>query len=365
MNALADPHAAARPPGRILVAAATAANAGRLADLLAGDGHAVEPAWDETAALARVRAAPPDLLLVDSGAPGPDGARMCRAVRADPALAALPVVLLAAVPDRNAAVRALEAGADDFLSPPVHAPELLARVRSLLRRRRLYAEQVAHVEKLQRLERFFSPQLAQRILAGGADDVLRSHRREITVAFLDLRGFTAFAERAHPEEVMRALSEFHRAMGRRVLEFQGTLERFTGDGLMVFFNDPVPIARPARRALDMALAMREDAGSLSLQWKRRGYELGLGIGIAQGWATVGAIGFEERIDYGAIGTVTNLASRLCEAARAGEILVCGRVRSEAWHAGAADDLGELALRGFTRPVRAFRLAAAHAAESLA
>ena len=365
MNALADlPAAAARPPGRVLVAAA-GADAGRVADLLAAEGYAVDPAPDEETALARLRAAPPDLFLVDAAAPGLEAFRLCRALRADPALAALPVLLLAAAPDRGACVRALDAGADDVLAPPVHPPELMARVRSLLRRRLLYAEQVAHVEKLQRLKRFFSPQLAQRILAGGADDVLRSRRREVTVVFLDLRGFTAFAERAHPEEVMRALSEFHRAMGRRVLEFQGTLERFTGDGLMVFFNDPVPIAHPARRAAGMAFAMRDDARGLAVQWKRRGYELGLGIGIAQGLATVGAIGFEERIDYGAIGTVTNLASRLCGLARAGEILVCGRVHAEARHAGGADDLGEVTLPGFTRPVRAFRLGAARGAESLA
>jgi len=323
----------------------------------------VEPVCDARAALARVREAPPDLLVLDAGAPAVDAYGVCRAVRADPALAALPVVLLTAAPDRDERVRGLEAGADGLIAPPLDPPELFARVRSLLRIRRLYAEQVAHVEKLQRLKRFFSPQLAERILAGGADDPLRSHRREITVVFLDLRGFTAFAERAEPEEVMRALSEFHRAMGRRVLGFQATLERFTGDGLMVFFNDPVPIAEPARRAVEMAFAMQEDAARLAVQWKRRGYELGLGIGIAQGLATVGAIGFEERIDYGAIGTVTNLASRLCDLAPAGGILACARVHAEAGRP--ADDLGEVALPGFTRPVRAFRLGAARGAEPLA
>jgi class 3 adenylate cyclase len=273
-------------------------------------------------------------------------------------------------------VRGLEAGADDFLSKPLNPPELLARVRSLLRIRRLYetvqrqaaqlavwnrtlearvAEQVSHVEKLQRLKRFFSPQLAELILAGGADDPLDSHRREITVVFLDLRGFTAFAESAEPEEVMAALAEFHRAMGRRVLEYQGTLERFTGDGLMVFFNDPLPIQQPARRAVEMAFAMQEDALKLAAQWKRRGYDLGLGIGIAQGYATVGAIGFEGRIDYGAIGTVTNMANRLCDLAEPGNILVSQRVHTEVEDGVLADDLGEVQLHGFKRPVHAFRL----------
>jgi len=175
-------------------------------------------------------------------------------------------------------------------------------------------ELVSHVEKLGRLKRFFSPQLAELILAGGADDPLESHRRDITVVFLDLRGFTAFAEAAEPEEVMAALSEFHHAMGRRILEYQGTLERFTGDGLMVFFNDPLPIHQPASRAVEMAFVMQEDALKLAAHWKKKGYTLGLGIGISQGYATVGAIGFEGRIDYGAIGTVTNLASRLCDLA---------------------------------------------------
>jgi adenylate cyclase len=217
------------------------------------------------------------------------------------------------------------------------------------------AEQVGHVEKLQRLKRFFSPQLAELILAGGADDPLESHRREITVVFLDLRGFTAFAESTEPEEVMAALAEFHRAMGRRILEYQGTLERFTGDGMMVFFNDPLPIQQPARRAVEMAFAMQEDALMLAAQWKRRGFDLGLGIGIAQGYATVGAIGFEGRIDYGAIGTVTNMANRLCDLAEPGQVLVSQRVYTELEEVLFADDLGDVQLHGFKRPMRAYRL----------
>jgi class 3 adenylate cyclase len=379
VNAQADPHALARersPAGRILIADGNAASERALEEALAGQGYVVEVVGGGAAALERVRAALPDLLLLDTLAPGMDGYEVCRAVRADPALALLPVVMVTAVPDRDERVRGLEAGADDFLSKPVNPPELLARVRSLLRIRRLYetverqarqlaawnrtlearvAEQVAHVDKLRRLKRFFSPQLAELILAGGGEDPLASHRREITVVFLDLRGFTAFAERAAPEDVMAALAEFHRAMGRRVLEYQGTLERFTGDGLMVFFNDPLPIAHPERRAVDMAFAMQEDALKLAAQWKRRGYDLGLGIGIAQGYATVGAIGFEGRIDYGAIGTVTNMANRLCDLAEPGDILVSQRVLTEVEGAVVADDLGDVALHGFTRPVRAWRL----------
>lgn len=364
------------PPGRLLVVDDNPANLKLLEDLLAFHGYEVESATGGEAALAALRRQPPDLLLLDVLMPGLSGYDVCRAVRADPRLAMLPVVMVTALEDREERVRGLEAGADDFLSKPLSAPELLARVHSLLRIRRLYdtvqrqaeqlaawnrtlearvAEQVAHVEKLLRLKRFFSPQLAELILAGGADDPLESHRREITVVFLDLRGFTAFAESAEPEEVMHALAEFHQAMGRRVLEFQGTLERFTGDGLMVFFNDPVTLQEPARRAVDMAFAMQEDALKLAAQWKKRGYDLGLGIGIAQGYATVGAIGFEGRIDYGAIGTVTNLANRLCDLAEPGHVLVSQRVYAEVEDDLFADDLGEVRLHGFQRPVHAFRL----------
>src|SRR6185437_11436318 len=380
MNAQAEtrPPAAesAASPGRILVVDDNPINVKLLEDLLRYHGYEVEAAFDGESALATLRENPPDLVLLDVLMPGLDGHEVCRAVREDPALAMLPVVMVTALEDREERVRGLDAGADDFLSKPLNPPELVARVRSLLRIRRLYdtaqrqaaqlaawnrtlearvAAQVAHVEKLQRLKRFFSPQLAELILAGGADDPLESHRREITVVFLDLRGFTAFAESAEPEEVMAALANFHRAMGARVLEYQGTLERFTGDGLMVFFNDPLPIQQPARRAVEMAFAMQEDALKLAAQWKRRGYDLGLGIGIAQGYATVGAIGFEGRIDYGAIGTVTNLASRLCDLAEPGNILASQRVYTEVEDAVLVDDLGDVMLHGFTRPVRAYRL----------
>ena len=273
--------------------------------------------------------------------------------------------------------------------------ELLARVRSLLRIKALYdegqrqkaelaawnhtleqrvAEGAAQLERAGRLKRFFSPQLAELILAGGADDPLKSHRREITVVFLDLRGFTAFTETADPEEVMGVLGEYHAAMGRLILAHEGTLERFTGDGIMVFFNDPVPIADPAARAARMALAMQSDVALLAAGWKKRGYDLMMGVGIAQGFATIGGIGFEGRIDYGAIGTVTNLAARLCGEAAGGEVLVSQRVMGALDGAlGGAlsgapsgapsggfrtEPAGELALKGFARPVPAFRLSGA-------
>jgi|KBSMisStandDraft_5_1062788.scaffolds.fasta_scaffold46055_2 class 3 adenylate cyclase len=375
-TASAPPNAATRDGGRLLVVDDTAANLKLLEDLLAFHGYSVEAAASGQEALDSMRRDPPDLLLLDVLMPGISGYDVCRAIRAQPALEMLPVVMITSLEDREARVRGLEVGADDFIAKPVNPPELLARVRSLLRIRRLYdtvqrqasqlaalnrtlearvAEEVARSEKLMGLKRFFSPQLAELILAGGADDPLASHRREITVVFLDLRGFTAFAETADPEEVMKALAEFHAAMGRRVLEYQGTLERFTGDGLMVFFNDPLPLQHPARRAVEMAFAMQEDALQLSAQWKKKGYSLGLGIGIAQGYATVGAIGFEGRIDYGAIGTVTNMASRLCDMAEPGHILVSQRVHSEVEALVFAEDMGDIPLHGFARPVRAYLL----------
>ena len=267
-------------------------------------------------------------------------------------------------------MKGLEAGADDFLAKPMNRQELLARVRSLLRIKELYdrlqaqaaelaalnrtleqrvAEQVVQLQRLSQLKRFFSPQLAERIVAGGAEDPLVSHRREITIVFLDLRGFTAFAESAAPEEVMAVLKELHAVVGGIVLEYAGTLERFTGDGLMVFFNDPEPVPDPAARAVRMALAICARLEPLRTRWQRFGYQLGLAFGIAHGYATLGAIGFEGRQDYAAIGTVTNLAARLCSEAADGEILITQRVFAEVAPLIAAESNGELRLKGFSRP----------------
>ena len=209
------------------------------------------------------------------------------------------------------------------------------------------------VEKLSRLKRFFSPQLAEAIVTGGADDPLKTHRREVTVVFLDLRGFTAFAETSEPEEVMGVLREYHAEMGSLILSHEGTLERFTGDGMMIFFNDPTPVPDPAERAVRMAVAMRERVATLLGKWRKRGYDLALGVGIAQGYATIGAIGFEGRWDYGAIGTVTNLAARLCGEARGGQILVSARVAAEVEDLVETEEVGPLALKGLTKPILAF------------
>ena len=361
---------------KILVVDDVAMNVKLLADLLEAKGYRTVTASSGPEALDRLASDAPDLVLLDVMMPGMSGYQVCAAIRADPAHAMLPVVLVTALDPGEERVRGLEAGADDFLSKPVGQAELLARVRSLLRIKTLYdevarqrselseinrtleqrvAEGVEQLEKVGRLRRFFSSHLAELIVAGGADDPLRSHRREITVVFLDLRGFTTFTETADPEEVMGVLREYHAAMGRLILEHEGTLERFTGDGIMVFFNDPIPIDEPAARAARMALAMQREVVALCDGWKRRGYELAMGIGIAEGFATLGGIGFPGRIDYGAIGTVTNLAARLCDVAQGGEIYVSQRVAGRLEQGFALASLGERDLVGFHRPLPVYRL----------
>ena len=367
----------------ILVVDDVPKNVKLLADVLAARGYRVSTAASGEAALASIAAEAPDLVLLDVMMPGLSGYDVCRAIRADPALAVLPVVLVTALDPAEERARGLEAGADDFLSKPIAQAELMARVRSLLRIKTLYdevqrqraelqswnetlearvADAVQQLERAGRLKRFFSPQLADAILGGAAVDPLLSHRREITVVFLDLRGFTAFTETADPEEVMGVLGQYHAAMGRLVLEHEGTLERFSGDGMMIFFNDPQPVPDASARAVRMAVQMQRAVVSLSAQWQRRGYDLHMGIGIAQGFATLGGIGFEGRIDYGAIGTVTNLASRLCGEAAGGEILLSQRVHAELQGGAAAagwslEDAGELELKGFRRKVAAWRVLA--------
>ena len=219
------------------------------------------------------------------------------------------------------------------------------------------AQQVEQLDRLGRLKRFFSPQVSELILAGSAEDPLKSHRREVTVVFVDLRGFTAFAETAEPEEVMGVLHEYHAAMGEVILVHEGTLERFTGDGMMIFFNDPVLVANPHERAVRMAVEMRERVIRLLERWRKHGFALDFGAGIAHGYATIGAIGFEGRWDYGAIGTVTNLAARLCGEAAPGQILISQRLASLVEELVDVEPVGDLALKGFSRPVPTYSVRA--------
>ena len=356
-------------PAKILIVDDTPHNVKLLADLLAVKGYAVLTASSGAQALEKVETEAPDLVLLDVVMPAMSGYEVCRKIRGNPATAVLPVVMVTALDPAQERVKGIEAGADDFLSKPINQQELLARVRSLLRIKELHDElaewnrtleqrvatQVAQLERLDRLKRFFSPQLAELIVSGDAEDPLKSHRREVTVVFLDLRGFTSFAETAEPEEVMGVLREYHAEMGRLILEHEGTLERFTGDGMMIFFNDPVPLPDAPERAVRMAVAMRQRVDELLARWKKRGYDLDFGVGIAQGYATIGAIGFEGRLDDGAIGTVTNLAARLCGEAQPRQILISQRVYGGVEDSVEVEDLGGLTLKGFSKPVPAFNV----------
>jgi class 3 adenylate cyclase len=362
---------AARDRGVILVVDDNEDNRDMLARRLRRQGYQVLTAGGGTAALATLTATPVDLVLLDVMMPDLDGYAVLQRLKAEPTLRDIPVLMISALDDLDSVVRCIQLGAEDYLAKPFDPVLLQARIGACLEKKRLHdqearhrrelaelnrtlearvAEQVAQLERLGRLRRFFSPQLAELIVAGGADDPLKTHRREVTVVFVDLRGFTAFAETAEPEEVMGVLREYHAEMGRLVLAHEGTLERFTGDGMMVFFNDPVEVPDPAERALRMAVAMRDVVAGLAARWRRRGWDLALGVGIAQGYATIGAIGFEGRLDYGAIGTVTNLAARLCSEAGGGQILVSAGVAAAAEGLIDAEDLGALAFKGLARPV---------------
>jgi class 3 adenylate cyclase len=217
------------------------------------------------------------------------------------------------------------------------------------------ATQVAELERMRKLRRFLAPQLAEMIVAKGDESILESHRREIVVVFCDIRGFTAFAERAEPEEVMALLRAYHAALGPIVARFEGTLDHYGGDGIMVFFNDPLPMPEPARQAIEMAVAMREAAAQVVSAWRDQGHDIGFGVGISQGYATLGQIGFAERMDYTAIGTVTNLAARLCSEARDGQILLSRRVAAAVANAVALEEIGNLSLKGISQPVTAYNV----------
>ena len=271
---------------------------------------------------------------------------------------------------------AIEAGADDFVTKPFEHAELVARVRSLVRIKRYHdtidrqarelarwngeleakvSAQLVELERMGRLKRFLSPQIAGLVVESGDESFLTSHRAEITAVYCDLRGFTGFAETAEPEEVMAVLHDYHQALGDLVFRFEGTLEHFAGDGLLVFFNDPIPCPYAPERAVRMAVAMRDRVSELADGWRRRGHALGFGVGIAQGYATLGRVGFEGRYDYAAIGTVTNVSARLCSVAEAGQIRATQRVESGSADVAVTRHLGGRELRGVTRPVETYEV----------
>jgi class 3 adenylate cyclase len=346
----------------------------RLLDaVLTPRGHRVITAASGQDALALLESEDVDIVLLDIVMPEMDGHEVCRRIRSTPATEFLPVVMITASGTEQR-LAALESGADDFVTKPFDKSELLARVASLTRIKRYHdtirrqadelaawnaeletrvAQQVSELERTNRLRRFLSPQLADLVV--GDETLLLSHRREIVVLFADLRNFTPFAETSEPEEVMGVLAEYHHAVGALVHAYEGTLERFTGDGIMVFFNDPIPCDDAAERAVRTALGIRDAVNSLADGWRRRGHELAVGLGIAQNFATLGRIGFEGRFDYAAIGSVTNLAARLCSDAGPWQVLVTDRVLAATEHVAVAEMVGDIQPKGFSKTVRVHKI----------
>jgi adenylate cyclase len=355
-------------PNKILIVDDEPFNLDLLEQELADHDYTIERAGDGAEALERLSVFLPDVILLDYMMPKMNGLEVLKCLRADERHKSIPVILLTAKATQEDKVRGLDAGADDYVIKPFDSFELLARVRAMMRIKQMHDaleewnrtlaekvnQQVEELQRMNRLKRYLSPQIAETVL-GEDESLFKSHRREITVVFLDLRGFTAFSDSAEPEEVMEVLRGYHAEMGKLIFEFEGTLERFAGDGIMIFFNDPVPCAAHTKRAVEMALAMHARVQELRKNWYRKGYDLDLGIGLASGYATLGNIGFEGRMDYGAVGNVTNLAARLCSEAKGGQILVDQKTLSKIEDQVQFEPFEEFRLKGFTRPVVGFNV----------
>src|SRR5712675_674270 len=367
-----------REPPLILVVDDVPDNVDILQMRLESQGYGVVTARDGVEALEKTRELQPDLILLDIMMPKMDGIETVKRLKGDASLPFIPVVLVTAKADSKDVITGLESGGDDYLTKPVDHAALSARVRAMLRIKSLHdtvqaqaqrleeqaaelaawnktleervSVQVGEIERIGRLKRFLAPQIAEAIVSSGGEAILESHRRDIVVLFCDMRGFTAFSETAEPEDVMAVLREYHSALGPLIHRYEGTLDRFTGDGMLVLFNDPLPCPDPALRAVRLAVDMREVVAALARSWTARGHEIGFGVGIAQGYATLGRIGFEGRFDYTAIGTVTNVAARLCAEAKDGQILVTQRVAAAGDGLAEFERLGDLVLKGLSRPV---------------
>ena len=365
---------------KILVVDDVPQNVRLLEAVLVPRGYEVVTAHDGIAALELVESEQPDLILLDVMMPGLDGYAVCSHLREHDDTAVLPVIMVTSSIGQEK-TKAIEAGADDFIPKPFNHDELLTRVRSLLRIKRYHdtikaqaaeladlnqtleervSAQVEELERLRRLRRFLSPQLADAIVSSGDETVLSSHRRQVAMFFADLRGWTSFVDAVEPEELMRVLREFHDSIGRLVKQFDATVGFLEGDGVQLFFNDPIEIPDAPLRAVRLGCALREEMAELTPLWHKRGYDLDFGAGIALGYATCGEVGFEGRSDYAAVGAVTNLASRLADEATGGQILIAQRLFAEVEDAIDAEPAGEFTLKGFQRPVAAFNVLAVRA-----
>ena len=363
--------------GTILVVDDVPQNVRLLEAILQPRGYEVVTAADGHAALALIESSDADLVLLDVVMPRMDGYAVCRRIREREETAVLPVIMVTSSTGQEKR-RAIEAGADDFVEKPFDQHELLTRVRSLLRIKRYHdtikaqaselrelnrtleervRTQLEELERLRRLRRFLSPQLTDAIVSSGDDSILASHRREVAMLFADLRGWTSFVDTVEPEELMRVLGEFHKTIGDLVRRFDATVGFIEGDGVQLFFNDPIEVPDAALRAVRLGCALREELVELTARWRKRGHDLDFGAGIALGYATCGEIGFEGRSDYAAIGAVTNLASRLADEATAGQILIDQRMYSEVEPDVEVEPIGEFQLKGFRRPVAAFDVVA--------
>jgi adenylate cyclase len=367
-----------RTPPRILIVDDNPTNLEVLQVRLKAQGYELVTGVDGADALAKVREFEPDLVLLDVMMPKLDGISVVKQLKQDSKFRFMPVILVTAKADTRDVVTGLEAGGDDYLTKPFEQAALVARVRSMLRIKELHdkvqaqseqlsgwnqllekrvAEQLAEIERISRLQRFLAPQVAKMIASSDASEaqLASSHRREITVVFCDLRGFTSFTDSSEPEEVMAVLREYHESLGELIFRYEGTLERFLGDGIMIIFNDPLPCPEHTKRAVGLALEMRDQVDRLAKEWRRKGHDLGLGIGIASGYATLGQIGFEHRREYSAIGGVTNLASRLCGEARPSQIVISQRAFGSIETSVEAALIGNLNLKGFNRPIAAYEI----------
>jgi CheY-like chemotaxis protein/class 3 adenylate cyclase len=361
---------------RILVVDDVPANVRLLEAVLEPRGYDVVSATDGDRALGLVETSKPDLVLLDVMMPHPDGYEVCRRLREDDETAGLPVIMVTASTDEKS--KAIQAGADDLIAKPFSHDELLTRIRSLLRIKRYHdtikaqteelldlnrtledrvRTQVRELERIRKLQRFLSPQLVDAIVSSDDDAILRSHRREVAMLFADIRGWTSFVDAVEPEELMRVLREFHGVVGGLVRRFDATVGFLEGDGVQLFFNDPVEVPDAAIRAVRLGCALREEMAELIPQWRKRGYDLDVGAGIALGYATCGEVGFEGRSDYAAIGAVTNLASRLADEAAAGQVLIAQRLLAEIEEHVEVEPAGEFTLKGFQRPITAFNVVA--------